>query len=279
MSNGETPAPIIVKRKVAGHGGHHGGAWKVAYADFVTAMMALFIVLWLMNSSEKIRKAISAYFQDPSGSGKLTGSSTAGSGDTMSISRTNMANLKDQLEQALKKSPDFEKLKDYVQMSVTGEGLRVELLESETGTFFESGSAKPSEAARDLIATLAEQLGGLENSVLIEGHTDARPFSSKAGYTNWELSTDRANAARRLMEADGLRTGQVIQVRGFADHQLRDPEHPEAAANRRISFIVRYQDASAPEDDDDDDAASKPADGKTGAGKADAKPAEKTASP
>jgi chemotaxis protein MotB len=247
-NNTPSPAPIIIRKRPRGHGGHHGGAWKVAYADFVTAMMALFIVLWLMNSSEKIRKAISAYFRDPSGSGKFTGSATAGSGETLPLSRSNMVNLKDQLEQALKKSPDFEKLKDYVQMSVTGEGLRVELLESETGTFFESGSAKPSDAARELISTLAQQLGGLENSVLIEGHTDARPFSSRAEYSNWELSTDRANAARRLMEAGGLRAGQVVQVRGFAEHQLHDPEHPEAASNRRISFIVRYQDTTPPAD-------------------------------
>jgi chemotaxis protein MotB len=247
MSTGsETPAPIIIRRKKADHGGHHGGAWKVAYADFVTAMMALFIVLWLMNSSEKIRKAISAYFTDPSGSGKLTGSATAGSGETLAIKKDDMVNLKERLEQALKRSPDFEKLKDYVQMSVTGEGLRVELLESETGTFFESGSAAPSPAARELLATLAQQLGGLPNDLLIEGHTDSRPFSSRAGYSNWELSADRANAARRLMEGDGLRSGQVAQVRGFADHQLREPDHPEAAANRRISVIVRYQDTTGP---------------------------------
>jgi chemotaxis protein MotB len=227
MSSGsETPPPIIVIRRKKGDHAHHGGAWKVAYADFVTAMMALFIVLWLMNSTEKIRKAISAYFQDPSGSGHQTGSATAGTGESMPISRDNMVNLKERLEQALKKSPDFEKLKDYVQMSVTGEGLRIELLESETGTFFESGSATPSAAARELIATLAEQLGGLPNDVLIEGHTDSRPFSSRAGYSNWELSTDRANAARRLMETGGLRSGQVVQVRGFADHQLRYLDRP-----------------------------------------------------
>jgi chemotaxis protein MotB len=237
----ETPPPVIIIRKKGSHGGHHGGAWKVAYADFVTAMMALFIVLWLMNSSEKIRKAISAYFQDPSGSGKQVGSSTAGSGESMSLTKDSMVNLKDRLEQALKRSPDFEKLKNYVQMTVTGEGLRIELIESEAGTFFESGSATPSAAARELIATLAQELGRLPNDLLIEGHTDSRAFSSRAGYSNWELSADRANAARRLMEVDGLRPGQVVQVRGFAEHQLRDRDHPEAAANRRITVIVRYQ--------------------------------------
>jgi chemotaxis protein MotB len=260
MSETPTPPPIIVVRKKAAHGGHHGGAWKVAYADFVTAMMALFIVLWLMNSSEKIRKAISAYFRDPSGSGHQVGSSTGGSGEALALNKDNMVNLKDRLEQALKRSPDFEKLKNYVQMSVTGDGLRVELIESETGTFFQSGSATPSGAARELIATLSEQLGSLPNEVLIEGHTDSRPFSSRAGYSNWELSTDRANAARRLMETGGLHSGQVVQVRGFADHQLRDHEHPEAAANRRISVIVRYQDTAgqAPPDPDADQAGDPP---------------------
>src|ERR1700758_2890072 len=113
MADAPAPQPIVVIRKKSGHGGHHGGAWKVAYADFVTAMMALFIVLWLMNSSEKIRKAISAYFQDPSGSGHQVGSSTAGSGESMSLNKDSMVNLKDRLEQALKMSPDFDKLKNY----------------------------------------------------------------------------------------------------------------------------------------------------------------------
>ena len=116
-------------------------------------MMALFIVLWLMNSSEKIRKAISAYFNDPSGTGQQTGSATAGTGETLSLNKDNMANSRSELEQALKKSPEFEKLKDYVQMSVTGEGLRIEMLESEKGIFFESGSAAPSDAGKEMIVT------------------------------------------------------------------------------------------------------------------------------
>jgi len=142
----QTTAPIIVIRKKAAHGGHHGGAWKVAYADFVTAMMALFIVLWLMNASDQVKKAISAYFSDPTGSGKQTGSALAGSGESLSLAKDDMVNLKEKLQQALKKSPEFEKLKNYVQMSVTGEGLRIEMLESEKGMFFESGSAAPTPA-------------------------------------------------------------------------------------------------------------------------------------
>ena len=233
--------PVIVVRKKGSHGGHHGGAWKVAYADFVTAMMALFIVLWLMSSSEKIRKAISAYFRDPSGTGQHAGSATTGTGETVSVNKENMASLKEELEQALKRSPEFEKLKDYIQMSVTGEGLRVELIESEKGIFFQSGSPVPTGVGKDLIVELAGQLGKLENDLLIEGHTDARPFGGKLDYTNWELSTDRANAARRLMESNGVRTGQVVQVRGFASQNLRDKSNPEATSNRRVSVIVRYK--------------------------------------
>jgi chemotaxis protein MotB len=237
--------PIIIIRKKAAHAGHHGGAWKVAYADFVTAMMALFIVLWLLNSSVQVRKAISSYFRDPSGSGKLSGSASGGTGETVSIGKDNMEDLKEKLEQAVKKRPEFEKLKNYVQLSVTGEGLRVELLESEQGIFFDSGSSNLSEAGEELINKLAEQLVKLPNNLLIEGHTDSRPFNGRRDYTNWELSVDRANAARRIIDAHGARPGQIIQVRGFADQNLLDRSHPESASNRRISVIVRYQDATA----------------------------------
>jgi chemotaxis protein MotB len=242
MNNQDSP-PVIIIRKKGGHAAHHGGAWKVAYADFVTAMMALFIVLWLMNSSEKIRKAISSYFKDPSGTGQHMGSASTGTGESLSVNKDNMDSLKENLEQAFKKSPEYEKLKDYVQMSVTGEGLRIELLESEKGMFFESGSPSPSSAGRELIVRLAEQLSKLPNDVLIEGHTDSRPITGRSDYSNWELSTDRANAARRIMDDSGLRADQVKQVRGFAAQSLRVPDDPEAASNRRVSVIVRYQNA------------------------------------
>jgi len=237
--------PIIIIKKKKGHSGHHGGAWKVAYADFVTAMMAFFMVMWLLNSSVKVKKAISTYFQDPSGSGELSGSSSAGSGESLNISQDKMKDLKDELEQAFKKSPDYEKLKDYVQMSVTGDGLRIELLESEQGMFFQSGSPNPSNVGEELIIRMAEQLGQLPNQLLIEGHTDARPLHRKE-YTNWELSVDRANSARRIMEEHGLRPGQVLQVRGFADQNLRDKDNPDAPSNRRVSVIVRYLPSDGP---------------------------------
>ena len=241
--NQQTAPVIIVKKKIGHGGGHHGGAWKVAYADFVTAMMALFIVLWLMNTSEQVRKAISAYFRDPSGSGALAGSATAGTGETVSVGVNEMDKLKDKLENAIKQRPELEKLKDYVQMSVTGEGLRVELLESEKGMFFDSGSARPTNLGEEMILRLAEELGKMPNDILIEGHTDARPFAARKDYSNWELSTDRANAARRLMDGHGLRPSQIKQVRGFAQQNLRDKQHPDSASNRRVSVIVRYQNA------------------------------------
>lgn len=230
---------IIIKKKKGGHGGHHGGAWKVAYADFVTAMMALFIVLWLMNTSQDVQKAVAGYFRDPKGYGKQAGSSLAGVGESLTISKDHMSQLKDKLEQALKKNPEFEKLKDHVQMTVTGEGLRIELIENDKGMFFESGDANPTDSGKDLLKELARQVGKLTNTVLIEGHTDAHPYPS-ATYTNWELSSDRANAARRIMQLSGLRENQVRQVRGFADQDLRLPDKPEDASNRRISIIVEY---------------------------------------
>jgi chemotaxis protein MotB len=241
--------PIIIIKKKVNHGGHHGGAWKVAYADFVTAMMALFIVLWLLNSSEPVKESISAYFNDPSGNGKLKGSSSAGAGEAMAVNKDNMTDLKDRLEQALKSSPNLDKLKDNVKMSVTGDGLRVEMLESENGMFFQSGSPSPSETGEELISKLAEELGKLPNDLLIEGHTDSKSFGANTNYTNWELSADRANSARRLMERSGLRAGQVVQVRGFADHNLREPSDPLAPSNRRVSVIVKYQ-AAPPADEE-----------------------------
>ena len=232
--------PIIIKKKIV-HGGHHGGAWKVAYADFVTAMMALFIVLWLLSSStDKVKKAVAGYFRDPSGRGAQQGSGAAGIGEDMGVGKQDMSKLKDKLEQAMKRAPELAKLKDQVQMTVTGEGLRVELLESEVGTFFESGSSQPSSTGKEMLKMLAGQLGKMPNHLFIEGHTDARPFTSRPAYSNWELSSDRANSSRRLMELSGLRTDQVAEVRGFADQRLRKPEDPNNASNRRVSIIVQY---------------------------------------
>jgi chemotaxis protein MotB len=235
-----TPHPVIIIKKKGGHGAHHGGAWKVAYADFVTAMMALFIVLWLMNTSQDTQKMIGGYFLDPAGKGKDTGTGMHGSGDTINLKKDDMPKLKEQIEKALKKMPQFQALKNQVKLTVTGEGLRIELLETEAGVFFESGRAEPTEKCRGILGLLASQLGTLPNKLLIEGHTDSKPFNNDRNYTNWELSADRANAARRLMEDDGLKDQQIAQVRGFADQNLLIPKDSENASNRRVSVIVQY---------------------------------------
>lgn len=236
---------IIIKKKKGGHGGHHGGAWKVAYADFVTAMMALFIVLWLLSSSQDVKEAVAGYFKDPSGRNKQIGSSVAGIGESLTVAKTQISQLKEKIEQALKQNPDFNKLKDHVKMTITGEGLRIELLENEKGMFFETGQPNPTETGKSLLEDLAGQLGKMPNGILIEGHTDAQSYTNP-NYTNWELSSDRANAARRIMETTGLRPNQVGQVRGFADQQLRLPDRPQDPSNRRISIIVRYMQQQPP---------------------------------
>jgi chemotaxis protein MotB len=237
------PPPIIIKKKIT-HGGHHGGAWKVAYADFVTAMMALFIVLWLMNSSKQIQVAIGGYFKDPTGTSKMVGSDMVGSGENFVVTKDNMKELKEQLQKAVREVPNFDKLQNHIDMTVTNEGLRIELTESATGTFFASGSAKISTDGTDILRLLGQELGKLPNHVAIEGHTDSKPYPPGATYGNWELSADRANAARRLMRLQGLREDQVTQVRGFADQRLRKPEAPLDPLNRRISLIVQYQEKS-----------------------------------
>ena len=232
--------PIIVIKKKKGHGGHHGGAWKVAYADFVTAMMALFIVLWLMNASPEVKKAVGGYFKDPSGKGLLAGSSVAGSGEQLSLKKQDMSHLKEKLEDAVRQMTNFKTMKNQVTMTVTGEGLRVELMETDSGMFFQSGSPMPTPILKGLLATLSVEVAKLPNRILLEGHTDSKPFGDNVNYSNWELSTDRANSARRLMEADGLKPGQVAQVRGFADQALRKKDAPDDPSNRRISLIIQY---------------------------------------
>ena len=231
--------PIIIKKKVS-HGGHHGGAWKVAYADFVTAMMALFIVLWLMNSSKQIQEAVGGYFKDPTGTAKQVGSDQVGSGENFIFSKDNMEQLKEQLQKAIKEVPNFDKLKNHIDMTVTNEGLRIELTESAAGTFFDAGSPKISPDGSDLLIVLAQELSKLPNKLAIEGHTDSKPYSAGGNYGNWELSADRANAARRLMQANGIAENQVTQVRGFADQRLKKANDPLDPSNRRISLIVQY---------------------------------------
>ena len=234
--------PIIIIKKKSGHAGHHGGAWKVAYADFVTAMMALFIVLWLLNTSKPVREAIAGYFRDPAGTAGKLGTSTAGPGAQVVVAKDDMSKLKEEIEKAISHMPNFDKLKDQSEIKVTPEGLRIELLESAKGTFFDLGSPEPNQNGEELLDLLAGELGKLPNKISIEGHTDSKPYSGKRNYGNWKLSTDRANSARRLMQQQGLGEKQIAQVRGFADQLLRKPENPVDPSNRRISLIVQYID-------------------------------------
>jgi chemotaxis protein MotB len=232
--------PIIIKKK-GGHGGHHGGAWKVAYADFVTAMMALFIVLWLMNSSKPVQEAVGGYFRDPNGVAQKKGTALGGAGEAAPVvKKEDMAKLKEDLMKALEQLANFDKLKKQIEMTVTPEGLRIELMEDPKGTFFENGKAQPAPILQSLLKILSAEAGKLPNPISIEGHTDSKPFSDSQTYGNWELSTDRANTARRLMESSGLRPKQVVQVRGYADQNLRKPLQPEDASNRRITLIIQY---------------------------------------
>jgi chemotaxis protein MotB len=163
-----------------------------------------------------------------------------GSGESFALSKDDMPKLREELQKTVTKITDFDKLKDHIEMTVTAEGLRIELMESETGTFFDSGSPAPSASGRDFLIALAAELGKLPNKISIEGHTDSKPFAGKSNYGNWELSADRANAARRLMQQSGVGADQVVQIRGYADQRLRKRDTPEDASNRRISLIVQY---------------------------------------
>jgi chemotaxis protein MotB len=242
MVTGKSQPIIVIKRK-SGHGGHHGGAWKVAYADFVTAMMSLFIVLWLMGSSDKVKKAVAGYFNDPKGTGSLLGTTMSGTGEAVTVGTgDNMQKLKEKLEQEIKAKKDLEQLSKQIEITITSEGLRIEIIEDKNGIFYQSGSAQLSESGQELLALVASELKTLPNYLLIEGHTDATQYSSDASYTNWE----RANAARRLLQQDGVRSDQVTQVRGYADQLLRVKSNPYDPSNRRVSILVKNQEGPLP---------------------------------
>lgn len=239
--------PIIVIKKKAAHSGAHGGAWKVAYADFVTAMMSLFIVLWLMGQSESVKRAVAGYFNDPKGTANLLGTTMTGNGVAIIEHDEKLKKLKDKLEVEIKAKKELEQLSKQIEITITPEGLRIELLEQQNGTFYKVGSAQLSANGQELLGLLASELKTLPNSLLIEGHTDAMQYSTDASYSNWELSADRANAARRLLQQDGVRRDQVTQVRGYADQLLRVKNNPYDPSNRRISILVKNTaDGAAP---------------------------------
>lgn len=256
--------PIIIKRvKGKGHGGHHGGAWKVAFADFMTAMMAFFLVMWLVGQSDDVKRSVAGYFKDPGKyqrmgkSGVLKGSDAVMKTNQSSASmikpptKEESASSKKETEQLnliaraimaeLEKQKEFERLKKNIKLQMTSEGLRIVLNESEDSpAFFEQGSAKLLQKSAVILVTIAKELGNLTNHIVIEGHTD-NSGSNQGGYTNWELSADRANAARQLMEVSGLYAGQVREVRGFADRFPMIADNPSDMRNRRVSLVVLYQ--------------------------------------
>jgi chemotaxis protein MotB len=203
-------------------------------------MMALFIVLWMMNASKEVQEAVGGYFKDPSGNSKMVGSNKNGGGVYVAMNKENLQKLKEQLEKSIHRLDPNNMLKGQIEITITDEGLRIELMESEKGTFFELGSPVPTPALTELLQVLSSELSQLPNRISIEGHTDSKPYSQIKTYDNWDLSSDRANAARRLMQQEGIRSDQISQVRGFADQRLRLPQDPENPSNRRISLIVQY---------------------------------------
>lgn len=259
MSDNEQP--IIVKKIKKGGDGHHGGAWKVAFADFMTAMMAFFLVMWLVGQESEVKQAVAGYFRDPGKfsaqgkSGVLQGSSSVIKTNNPPPSLIKQLNhdkepsLREKKELTLaarkiigelEKQEQFKRLKKNVKIQLTSEGLRIVLNESaDAPAFFEAGSAKLLKKSAIILMTIAKQLGQLENHIVIEGHTDASYNGSKT-YTNWELSADRANSARELMEVSGLYKGQVREVRGFADKFPMIESNPSDPRNRRITIVVLY---------------------------------------
>ncbi|RPH47660.1 MAG: flagellar motor protein MotB [Desulfobacteraceae bacterium] len=248
------PVIIVVKKK-NGHGGHHGGAWKVAYADFVTAMMALFIVLWIVGQSKEVKQAISGYFKDP---GVFTSGSAGGilpdAQKPMPLPPppvevevevdkrvSEMEELKAEaakISGTIAQTPEFSRFADKIKVTVTDEGLRIDLVEESEGLFFDIGKAHIKSETVKLLQVIAKaHLSPLKNSIIIEGYTDARPYAN-AGYSNWDLSADRANSARKVLEEGGLRKDQILEVRGFADRKLMVPDKPFDYSNRRVSILL-----------------------------------------
>jgi chemotaxis protein MotB len=274
--------PIIIKKVKKGGHGAHGGAWKIAYADFVTAMMAFFLLMWLLGStSEGDKKGIADYFQSPLKVALLNGGS--GSGDASSVikgggqdlsrsagqvkrgdvkadrSTINLQALKaeqrraeeqqlgelgEQMGQALASDPRLGEMRDQIKLSMTPDGLRIQIVDAQNRPMFASGSSVVAPHMRELLQAIGSVLGEVPNRVAIEGHTDATPFpNSAAGYTNWELSADRANASRRELVAGGLDPDSVVRVLGMAASQPYNREDPLDPQNRRISILVMNRDA------------------------------------
>ncbi len=264
------PQPIIIKRvKKSGGHGHHGGAWKIAYADFVTAMMAFFLLMWLLgNTTEEQRRGIADYFENPLSLANRSGQSLSdpsspiqGGGEdprfvdgevayadltpveleTLLIEqeRIELENLKSRIEQAIDAIPTLEQYREQLLLDLTDEGLRIQIIDLEARPMFELGSSQLQPYARSILRELTGLINQVGNRISISGHTDSAPFAAgEGGYSNWELSNDRANAARRELVTSGLAPEKVLRIVGLASTALLDPDDPLNAINRRISIVL-----------------------------------------
>ena len=262
---------IIVKKKGGGHGGHHGGAWKLAYADFVTAMMAFFLVLWLVGLDDETKKAVQNYFENPVGvkKGYSGGSSPLSSGASPAkVSKTALKLIVRKVEEQqfkdfrqrimarLDSNPALAALKNSIEIIITKDGLRIELVEKGSGDdFFPISSAIMRPKAVEAVRLIAEEIALLSNPIILEGHTDGAPFGAGGSYTNWELSADRANAARRVVAGAGVPQNRLVQVRGLADRDLRNPNDPYDPTNRRISIFLPFRTVEGDDEPGDSTAA------------------------
>lgn len=273
----DTQRPIIIKRIKKVAGGHHGGAWKIAYADFVTAMMAFFLLMWLLGSTTKGElQGISDYFRTPlkvalsggSGSGDATNPLASGGGDmtrrdSMQMQRgalpekkptikakdaqaeldrlegQRLKALKARLEAVIEANPVMRQYRDQLLIDITSEGLRVQIIDQLNRPMFDLGSARLKPYARDILVGLAAPLNEVNNALSLTGHTDAKPYSSgERSYSNWELSADRANASRRVLVEGGIAEGKIKRVVGMSSAVLFEPNDPLSPVNRRIALIV-----------------------------------------
>jgi chemotaxis protein MotB len=269
MGDQSSTQPIIIKRKKVVQGdGHHGGAWKVAYADFVTAMMAFFLLMWLLNATtEEQRKGIADYFNPTipvsrisgGGSDGLNGSSMfteetyakMGTGGTRNVTvdtpgnaesraadastqevAENLNNLRDELSQ------DAKHLSEHLMIKMSPEGMVLEVVDSDSSPLFAVGSSNPTPLLMELLTSISGSLGTFQNDLKIVGHTDSLQYRQDNGYDNWNLSTDRANTIRRLLLSQGLVPSRLREVSGRADTDPLAPDNPSASQNRRISIVI-----------------------------------------
>lgn len=252
---------IVVKKPKRRVRPHSGGAWKVAYADFVTAMMAFFMVMWIIGMDDSVRRAIEGYFQNPIGfrEGQTPAFNPLEGGFlpdrnaltpiqlvARQLEEQHLREIGERIQMKLRSADGLEEIAAQIEIILTEQGLRIELVEGPDGeTFFAAGSARLTPSAARALQLIAGELRASPTPIVVEGHTDAAPYANPGGYSNWELSADRANIARQSMESAGLGAGRVAEIRGHADRQLRVPENPFDNSNRRISILLPFATSAA----------------------------------